>query len=203
LYARNVRTGSVKLSLTYSQALDPAFKGHPNPNSFGTLSATSAQTCGLPRNHTHFHAPPYADPHARDEPPSLLPAPEQVQTDTVLINDSGRSSRTPNAGSSLPAQSNGTSGLEHGTTCTASPSGPVLSQEHEPTTEEASRRHEEKTRAKKERDKTRKRNERSDNSQYYARICELLEIPLLPKNTLASRSECCAFVLVGDVEFFS
>ena len=79
------------------------------------------------------------------------------------------------------------------------------SQEHRPTTEEASRRHEEKTRAKKERDKIRKRNERSDISQYQERICELLDIPLLPKNTLASRSECYhnAFVLVGDVKFFA
>ena len=194
----------MKLSLTYSQALALAFKEHSNPDRPGTLGATSAQTYGLPRNNTHRHAPPYADPRAHDEPPTLAPAPQQVQTVPVPTNDSRRSSRsTPNTGSSLPAQYDGTSGLEHGTTGTPSPSGPVLAPEHRPTTEEESRRHEEKTRAKKERDKTRKRNERSDNSQYNARICELLEIPLLPKNTLASRSECYAFVLVGDVELFA
>ena len=35
----------------------------------------------------------------------------------------------------------------------------------------------------------RKRDQRSDDRQQFARICELLEIPLTPKKTLARRSE--------------
>ena len=43
---------------------------------------------------------------------------------------------------------------------------------------------------KKEKDKTRKRNQRSRKAQDEQRICDLLEIRLKPKNTLAHRSEC-------------
>jgi hypothetical protein len=66
--------------------------------------------------------------------------------------------------------------------------GPSMSvaQEQNPPTPEASRKHEQK----KERDKERKRAERAHNSLDNARICELLEIPLTPKKTLANRSEC-------------
>ena len=42
---------------------------------------------------------------------------------------------------------------------------------------------------KNERDKVRKRIQRSDDDQYFAMICELLDIPLGPKNTLVRRSE--------------
>ena len=42
---------------------------------------------------------------------------------------------------------------------------------------------------KKDKDKTRKRNQRSRKAQDEESICDLLEIPLKPKNTLAHRSE--------------
>jgi hypothetical protein len=69
--------------------------------------------------------------------------------------------------------------------------GPSLqvAQEQNPITQDPSHRRE-KIREKKERDKRRKRAERSNNSKVYAKICELLDIDLGPKNTLANRSEC-------------
>ena len=43
--------------------------------------------------------------------------------------------------------------------------------------------------SKKRKDVLRKRAQRADDSQHFTRICELLEIPLSPKKTLAYRSE--------------
>jgi hypothetical protein len=43
--------------------------------------------------------------------------------------------------------------------------------------------------SKKRKDMLRKRDQRADDRQHFARICELLEIPLNPKKTLARRSE--------------
>ena len=42
----------------------------------------------------------------------------------------------------------------------------------------------------------RKRDQRADDRQHFARICELLEIPLSPKKTLARRSECPCIYLI-------
>lgn len=58
------------------------------------------------------------------------------------------------------------------------------------TTQEASSHRERKILDKKERDKARKRTERHKDAQDYARICELLEIALTPRSSLAHRSEC-------------
>ena len=104
----------------------------------------------------------------------------------------------------------GGSGLECFNTSTASSSeqilgaGPSLSpaQEQSPTTQDASRTYEEKLQAKKERDKLRKRSERLTNSEVYANICTLLDIPLSPKKALANRSKCLRVILVEDVEWF-
>lgn len=50
---------------------------------------------------------------------------------------------------------------------------------------------EESTRpSKKKKDMLRKRGQRAEDRQNFARICELLEIPLSPQNTLTCRSEC-------------
>jgi hypothetical protein len=46
-----------------------------------------------------------------------------------------------------------------------------------------------KKQTKKEKDMVRKRVQRSDDGRHFARICELLEIPLNPKKTLVRRSE--------------
>ena len=82
--------------------------------------------------------------------------------------------------------------------------GPSLSaaQEQSPSTQEASRTREERLEAKRERDRQRKRIERSTNSENYASICELLDIPPDPKNTLANRSECLYVLLVEDIDCF-
>lgn len=58
------------------------------------------------------------------------------------------------------------------------------------TTQETSMRRERKAQEKKERDKARKQTERSNDERDYLRICELLDIPYAPKNTLVNRSEC-------------
>jgi hypothetical protein len=58
------------------------------------------------------------------------------------------------------------------------------------TTQEASSQRERKVIEKRERDKARKKIERNKDAQDYAGICELLEIRLTPRNTLAHRSEC-------------
>jgi hypothetical protein len=57
-------------------------------------------------------------------------------------------------------------------------------------TTQAAQRREQKAREKKEKDKVNKRGHRSRNDQDNERICNLLEIPLKPKNRLAHRSEC-------------
>ena len=44
--------------------------------------------------------------------------------------------------------------------------------------------------SKKGKDMLRKRDQRADDKQHFAEICELLEIPSTPKRTLAHRSEC-------------
>jgi len=66
--------------------------------------------------------------------------------------------------------------------------GPSLqgAQEQNPITQNPSHKRE-KIREKKERDKKRKRAERSNNSKVYAKICELLDIDLAPRKTLADR----------------
>ena len=57
------------------------------------------------------------------------------------------------------------------------------------TIQEVSRQRERKAEEKRERDKERKKIERSSDKRTYKRICELLEISLAPRNTLADRSE--------------
>ncbi|KAH9986905.1 hypothetical protein BJV74DRAFT_796675 [Russula compacta] len=56
-----------------------------------------------------------------------------------------------------------------------------------------SQKHVSKRQKKKERDRERKHNERFNTSQDHEKICELLEVPLNPKKTLAQRSDsaCC------------
>jgi hypothetical protein len=58
------------------------------------------------------------------------------------------------------------------------------------TTLETSLRRERKVQEKKERDKARKQIERCNDERDHLRICELLDIPYAPKNTLVNRSEC-------------
>jgi hypothetical protein len=75
----------------------------------------------------------------------------------------------------------------------------VAAQGQYATTGEASSQRERRG-TKRERDKENKRTERSRSARDYARICELLDISLTPRNTLSNRSECCVYVLVrgGD-----
>jgi len=91
----------------------------------------------------------------------------------------------------------------------AGPSSLAAAQEQNSTKQDVSPKREQrgkqekerKIREKKERDKNRKRVERSDKTRDNEKICELLDISLIPKKTLANRSEClCVFILVGDVD---
>jgi hypothetical protein len=71
------------------------------------------------------------------------------------------------------------------------------------TTQKALRRRQQKQR-KRVRDMERKREQRSDDDQYFAMICELLEIELSPKNTLVRRSEylCIHLFHLRGIECF-
>lgn len=70
------------------------------------------------------------------------------------------------------------------------PTESVAIQVQNSTTQEASFRREQKVQVKKEKDKERKRRERSKDERAYTRICQLLDIKLRPRSTLADRSEC-------------
>ena len=65
----------------------------------------------------------------------------------------------------------------------------VATQGQNATAQEALQR-EQKILEKRERDKAKKKIDRDNDAVAYARICELLKIPLTPRNTLANRSEC-------------
>ena len=65
----------------------------------------------------------------------------------------------------------------------------VVTHEQNPTTQAAQRRLQ-KALEKKEKDRVNKQNHRSRNAEDFERICDLLNIPLKPKNRLAHRSEC-------------
>lgn len=67
----------------------------------------------------------------------------------------------------------------------------MAAREHKPTAQEPSRRRvrEQKKQEKKRKDKERKLKYRADGRETYARICELLEIDLMPENTRPQRSE--------------
>jgi hypothetical protein len=68
----------------------------------------------------------------------------------------------------------------------------LVAQEHNVTTQEASRRRasEGRIQEKRRKDKERKFQNRIGGKQAYTRICELLEIDFMPENTRAQRSEC-------------
>jgi hypothetical protein len=68
----------------------------------------------------------------------------------------------------------------------------LVAQEHNTTTREPSRRRviEQRIQEKKRKDAERHHKYRVDGKQAYVRICELLEIDLMPENTRAQRSEC-------------
>ena len=65
----------------------------------------------------------------------------------------------------------------------------MVTQGQNVTAQEASSR-ERKEQGKRAKDKERKKAERSNDKRAYERICEVLEISLTPRNTLADRSEC-------------
>jgi hypothetical protein len=66
---------------------------------------------------------------------------------------------------------------------------PVVTQGQSASTQ-ASQRRVQKAREKREKDRTRKRTQRSRSMEDYEKICNLLKIPLKPRNTIAHRSEC-------------
>lgn len=68
----------------------------------------------------------------------------------------------------------------------------LVAQVHNATTRAAGRRRagEWKKQEKKRKDKERKLKYRVDGKQAYVRLCELLEIDLMPENTRPQRSEC-------------
>lgn len=76
----------------------------------------------------------------------------------------------------------------------------VVTQGHDAAKQEALRRHEQKTREKREGDRRRKAADRAGDDRAYPRVCELLAIKLDPKNTLSQRSECLCIHRVGGVE---
>ena len=70
----------------------------------------------------------------------------------------------------------------------------AATQRQSTTMQKALRKRQQKQR-KRVRDMERKREQRSDDDQYFAMICELLDIKLSPKNTLVRRSEYLCFHL--------
>lgn len=74
----------------------------------------------------------------------------------------------------------------------APPQSHLVAQEHNATSQEASRRRarEQKIQHKRRLDKERKKRYRVDGKQAYARICELLEIDFMPENNRGQRSKC-------------
>ena len=66
---------------------------------------------------------------------------------------------------------------------------PVVTQGQSITTQ-ASQQRVQKAREKREKDRERKRTQRSRNAEDYEKICNLLKIPLDPKNTITHRSKC-------------
>ena len=70
----------------------------------------------------------------------------------------------------------------------------AVTQRQSTTMQKALRKRQQKQR-KRVRDMERKREQRSDDDQYFAMICELLDIKLSPKNTLVRRSEYLCFHL--------
>ncbi len=81
----------------------------------------------------------------------------------------------------------------------------LVPQEHNTTTQEPSRRRvsEQRIQEKRRKDKERHHKYRVDGKQAYSRICELLEIDLMPENTRAQRSECLRIILVWSIEHFT
>lgn len=53
---------------------------------------------------------------------------------------------------------------------------------------------------KRRKDKERKHTGRANDDQAYTRVCEVLEIDQMPKNTLSQRSECSCIHRVGGIE---
>lgn len=210
-YARDVFTGSqtAGLLLTVDQAPDSSYDIRFNHNNANTDDAT--QTDHLFLNDSLPFPPISAEPHPQYKQPNFPSPPQHVRRGQDPYDYPLTSSTTVGGpGFSLHAEINEPPGLEGFNPGTASPSEQMLvaapslsaAQDQSPTTQEASRTNKEKLRAKKERDKIRKRNERSTNSQDFASVCGLLDISLLPKNSLANRSECLCVILLQGVECF-
>jgi len=79
--------------------------------------------------------------------------------------------------------------------------GPTVIQEHHQATQGMFLQCEQKAEEKRKRDKARKRDERSNDLVTYTNICELLEIRLTPKKTLAKRGEYSCTHLIKRIEF--
>ena len=204
-YARYVFTDSQapELLLTVDQVPGSPFEMGFNYNDTNTDDA--AQTCGP------FLNDPLPDSRPQYEQPNFPPPPHDVRRDPVPYDQPGSLSTIVRApGLSLHARFNEPPGLEGFNTVTGSSSGQMLGagasllavQEQSPTTQEAFQTHKERLRPKMEKDRVRKHNQRSIDSQSYARICEVLNISLSPRNTLAYRSECLCVILAEDVECF-
>ena len=188
--------------LTVDQAPGSPFEmGFSSYNDANTDDATHL----LPSDSLPF-SPISADPRHQYEQLNFPPSPQHVRRSPVPYDHPGSSSTIVGGPGLLShARFHEPPGPEGFNTGTASSSeqmlgaGPSLSaaQEQSPTTQEASRTHEER---KKERDKLRKSKERSINLEDYKKICKLLDILLKPQNTLANRSECLCVILVEDVE---
>jgi hypothetical protein len=138
------------------------------------------------------------DPRPQYEQPNIPPPPQHAQRGPVPYDHPASSSTSvgdPRLSSHIGFDE--PPGLKAFNTGTASSSEQIpdavpslsVAQEQSPTMQEASRPYKEKLQNQKEKDKIRKRKERSTNSQDHTSICELLEIPLSPKKTLANRSE--------------
>jgi hypothetical protein len=184
---------AAELLLTVDQATDLPFELCSIYDAANTDNAAPTHSLFL-----KDHLPPTLDPHLQYEKPNFPLPPQHARRGPVPYDEHpGSSSTIGDSGLSFHAGSNEPQGLDGFKAGTASSeqmldAGPSLSpaQGQSPTTREASLPYEERLRAKKKRDKIRKRNDRSTNSQDHASICEMLEIPLLPKKTLANRSEC-------------
>lgn len=77
----------------------------------------------------------------------------------------------------------------------------VVTQGQNTITQKASRQYE-RVERKRLRDKERKHSDRANDDQAYTRVCEILEIDQMPKNSLSQRSECSCIHRIGGIERF-
>lgn len=203
--------GSVSFSLTHYQVPELPLQtrhNHNNPNSLHTVpTRDDCRTPGtLPLSATSADFTLPSKPLPRKQP-GLLPPLGHIEKVSVASDESpvlsfDRSLLSTEFNRQFESQGDHAGRTSPRDQVPVFPPSPLEMQEPNEGTQGESQKHAPKRQKKKERDRERKRTERSNTSQDYEKICELLNVPLNPKKTLASRSECLCVHLVGDIERF-